>query len=170
MEGEEGDADRQDDLQERQVARKTDAGEEIGQRLQEEAVIFEEGKNAEIKRDGDGDELAAPPIADGDREQAPRRIIDERARRQQRREAPIPARIEAVADRDEEGLARLRPRAQLPGDREDEEKEDAEAQGGEEHGARLGPYGRATMGSGAGSSSPTLSRAAMRAPPMRADC
>ena len=144
MEGEEGDADGKDDLQERQVALEPDAGKQVRQRLHEEAVVFEEAENAEIERDGGDDDLATPLVAHGDGEQASRGIVDERARREQRREAPVPESIEDVADRDQEGLARLRPGAQLPGDREDDEKEDAEAKGWEEHVA--GPASRCRHG------------------------
>ena len=136
VEGEEGDADREQDLQERQVAFEPDLSEQIGQRLHEEAEIFEEGEDDEIEHNGDDDKLASSPVTLGDREQPPRRVIDQRARGEQHREAPIPARVEDVADADQKGLARFGPFPQLPRRREHAEKEDAETECRKQHAPR----------------------------------
>ena len=100
----------------------------------EEAVVLEDGEDAEVEDDTPGGEPLAQPLVLGAMDRHHGELADQRDRGQQQAEAGVGRRVEDVACDDDERLPELLPGHQRPGEGEDDREEDREFDGGEEHG------------------------------------
>src|SRR5690606_33740062 len=133
LEGEEGDADRQDHLHEGQVALETRTLQQRRKRCQEEAVILEEAEYRETGGNGKPHDELAKAHALRMRNREARQIIDERREEEETQKAPVPPAIEEIACAEQHELPELQRTAHGPADREDDQKEDAELYGRKKH-------------------------------------
>ena len=133
LEGEEGDADRQDHRHERQIALEPRRIENAGKRGQEKSVIFEEAENGEAACNRDADNRLAEKDVRCARQRQAGGIIDEGREKQQAEEAPVPPAIEKIACRQQYEFADFRPSAHSPAGREHDQKEYAELNGRKKH-------------------------------------
>jgi hypothetical protein len=107
LEGVEGDADRQHDLQRDRARRDTEAGEQRGEALCEEAEVLEDEEHAEARAEADQQE--APRVGRPPADRGGAAEVDGGREQDQREEAPVPVAVEDVArDEQQPVLARTR--------------------------------------------------------------
>ena len=134
MEGEERNADRQDDLNERQFAFETQRMRQFVRRDEEEIEVFEDAENAQMDRHRRR-QNAAPAAGLGGGDQEPGDIADGTAEQQQKAEAPVPLRIEKIAGRHQQPLLRRKAFLQRRHRRrhDHDQKEQQEPEGRKQH-------------------------------------
>ena len=138
-EHEERDADRQDDVQQRERRAEPEHAEHVVEVHGEEVEVLEHAERDQVGGDGEDD-----PAAGGGRAAAPparpvylhaERLVDQRRRDEQEDEPPVPEPVEHVAGGDDEPLPQPQPRHEQPVEHVDHEKEDRERDRREEHAA-----------------------------------
>ena len=132
LEGEEADPDRQQDLDDGDVAPPPQRGQQVGKLLHEEAVVFECPQDQQIGRDAQ-DQQPFAPVRHPPRDHRRNAPVQHRRQDQQGDEPFIPLGIEEPAGQQQEDLARPVLRTQRPGREIDDQEEDREGQGREQH-------------------------------------
>ena len=136
LEGKEGYAQGQHDLQQRQRRRQTQTRRERRQAAGEEPIVLEPSQQPEVAGDRERQQPRADPLtAGGTGDQGGQHLVPGCAAGQQEHEVDVRAAIEDVARRDHERLPQARARHQRPRQRQDKAEEDRELQRGEDHGS-----------------------------------